>query len=378
MERSSNRIFLILLVGVALIATAAILRHNHHAKNKNETRLTAAIVEADANGAITETDDGIMRGYTRAGKLVWKQAPQFVEDPERGKVVRLTNGFCTAACPAIYTNNVGAERNKIIAHGIGGSSAPTPLGPPLDRSDVSVRGVIGDDSLLYRRPSGNRAAYSFISPPLPGKKSRVRSQAIKLARDTAVIAMPDVNREHVMVAETGTAPGNHNIQLRWWERSGELWKQFGSPVRTQRAETCFSGDGVRAALVGRRSVVMNFGGGNERTLPLATVATACTFSPDGITLSTSPQGRPALLQLVHYDKAQKQVWTRAFTHAASFNARDGDSSIFQVTTKTGTEFLDAATGKTTHTFKDQPAAFAAGGNVFVRADTEGRPEWLSG
>src|SRR5690242_12484573 len=98
MERSSVRVIVILLVGVGLIAATLVLRHNNQPK-KHQSKFLAAVIEADANGAVTETDDGVIHGFNRAGKEIWSQPPQFVVIPGKGKTLRLTNGFCLGACP---------------------------------------------------------------------------------------------------------------------------------------------------------------------------------------------------------------------------------------------------------------------------------------
>ena len=368
MEKPSSRIALILLVGAAAIALVLILRHDN--SNQRKHAGDSAVLAADAMGAVTQTDDGTTRGYSRAGKLLWVQPPVAGTN---GGPPPISNFFCAGACPDAFGNRAAQGKNTILRYGFSVSGAGTPLGPPLDTGDVVLRGVIDQSTLLIRRPAGgSRFEYLFVTPPNNATGMEELSKPVALGAKTLVVALISEDARHVMVAETNVSGSSTASTVRWFQRNGRDFTETGTPYKAADATSCMSSDGRRAAVTGRTAVTMAFGGGNRKTLPVNGSRMTCTFSPDGVTVSTAAGSS---LTLTHFDDSGRQKWTRTFGGAAAFNARDFDTTMYQVVTKTGTLLLDQSTGETVHQLKGETAGYPATANEFVHGDGAGVPSW---
>ena len=375
MSRNTVRIALIVLVGLALIAVAIVL-----SKSRKPRKVTgpgaAAVLAADAGGAVTQTDERTLRGYDRSGKLVWKQAPQYIKDAQGTPRYVLSNAFCAGACPAAYTNNVAANRNHVIAYDINGSGGAQTLGEPFNDPGVSIRGVVNGDNLVIGQPAGSGYEYLFAKATAKGSPAQRLSPAVPVSAKTGLVVLPDDAGTRVQVMESGAGRKNPRTTLRWFEWVGGRWRQAGKPVSLPRAEACFSGDGRRAALVAKRVTLMDFGGSHRHTLKTGPGPGNCMFSSNGITVTTPAVSNKLALTFTNYTDAGDSVWQRTFTRAASFNARGGNDDLIQVVTNLGMQLISAADGKTMHSYKNQYAAYPTGKNQFVVADTVGVPRWL--
>lgn len=378
MNTQTRRIGLILLVGVVAVAGAMILRSGDKSKDAAPVKF-ASVLAADDSGAITQTDDGTTRGYDRQGNVRWTQPPIIVERADGQKMSKVSNFFCAGNCPDAYGNSAANRRNTLLKFGFGDDGAGTPLGSPLDATDIVLRGALSATTLVVRRPQAGKRKfeYVFVSAPQAIGGSKDLSSPVSVAPGALVTVLASADKSRVVAVEgVGTKDGKSAVTtLRWFVRASSKWEQTGKPISAKGTGACFSSDGERVALSGQTTQLMQFGGGSQIELPIEAKFVGCAFSDDGVTFSYAAAGNKKDLLVEHFDNTGVKVWNKSFVGASSFNERAGDSNLFQLTDEAGTLLLNAQNGATVANNEGQPASFPAGGNAFVTASANGKPTW---
>jgi hypothetical protein len=369
------RVGLIVLIGAIAIAGAVSLRKNHKRVNAATSDL-AIVLAADSKGAITQDKNGVTRGYDRAGKVLWTRPLVIIKDQNGNPTARSTNFFCAGDCPNAYGNSAGLGQNRILRYGFGSSGAGTLLGPPLNATNLVLRGMIDVNTMVIRQPtSNNNFEYVFLTAPTASSKSQQLSTPVKIGPRATVSPLVSDDKSRVAAVENTNTGKLGSTTLRWYQRSGSKWKTVGKPLTAAGAGACFSGDGNRAALAGKTTVLTNFGATTSISLPIVGKQLSCSFSSSGVTFSFADPQDVQKLRVVHFNNAGKQIWQNDYFNGGSFNSRQGTSELFQIAVREGTLLLNADTGATVADSKGQPAAYPAGGNNFVTADTTGKPSW---
>jgi hypothetical protein len=375
LNKQSTRFGLILLIGVIAIAGTLILKKD---KPKTPAGEQAAVMAADESGAITQTDDGTTRGYDRDGNVKWTQPQVLTKNDSGENVPRISNYFCAGSCPNAYGNSAANDKNELLKFGFGDSGPGTQLGAPLDVATVVIRGVPDANTIVVRE--GNTAKgidYVFVSPPeSPGGSKRL-STPVKLSASATVSPLVSDDHSRIVAVENAPSKSSEETTLRWFVSQEGKWNQIGTPARGEKANACFSGDGRRAVLTGKKTILMGFGGASRKTLPLSRESVSCAFSDDGVTFSYPDPTQGGVLIVVHCNYAGKKVWSSSFRFASPFNSREGNSNLFQIANREGTLLLSAKTGATIASDRGRPASYPAGGNVFVTANSKGEPLWIN-
>lgn len=322
----------------------------------------AKVLAADASGAVTQTGNGRVAGWTRSGEQLWSVSfDRFAEGPDNpfGAGAVDAAAWCAGGCP----NALVAIRDEFTAHG--GASAK------LAGALTKLR--LGADAILAV-PGGDQA---FIRAAVEGREG---TQLMWL-QDDGSSRLPVANPSLVQAAQRGTrilagsVTGGGTIQR--FTRSGRAWRSAGPPIFERGVQNaCLSADGEWIGAISARVQMFTFGGAQVMTAGQQVAGGTCTVDRSGLTAVFNPAGAPQDVGAARFALSGRRLWVRNFGAQQLLSPAGSPRVVVRAADGTIT-VAGAKTGRTIATHKYAEAPYASADGSVVAADRDGSPHWLA-
>jgi hypothetical protein len=338
----------------------------------------ATVLDADRYGAVTQSGDGVVRGWTRGGKQLWSRSfDRFAAGPQNpyGAGAIDASASCVGSCPTAVVG-VGGSYDGHGSAGAATLAASLSTLPQVAQSKVLattapasavvsvVPGVgatpelVAVDGRIHRRvPSPNpRIAHRFL--PVTNPK----------------IAQFDIRGDRMIV---GSAPTAQSARLDSFETGGRGWVPVGTPYEAQAlSNACFASGGALTATVSSYVHLFRFGAppGVQIGPPIA--SGTCTIAGGGITVVYTAPGSGSVL-VARYSARGLRIWIRNLG-VRTLLSHAGSPTIAVQGNNGELTAIDAVSGKTVlrRVVAGQP--YVARDGSILTADRKGRPAWLLG
>jgi hypothetical protein len=322
----------------------------------------AEVLAADAHGAITQTGNGIIRGYTRSGKVLWSSKfDPFEKGPTNpyGAGEITAHAWCTAECPAAITQ----IDSKFAAFGGQGEALASKLTSMKldDKSVLAIRGTRG--ALLSVGPTAsNRTLYSLLD-----------GTAKDLGVPDPTVATIDRRGNRAIV---GSSRGTVGIitRIQWSEGPGmRVIKPAIKEVGL--GNSCISPAGSAVGLVGQRAKQLTFTGKPGPALGPRLGSGTCSVDSNGITVVYTPDTAAPPLVAVRYSRSGKRLWAHTFGGQRLVSKGSAPMIVAEVPGGSVTG-IDAVTGRTVFKQQIEVPPFIAPDGSIIATNRKGEPRWL--
>lgn len=318
----------------------------------------AEVLAGDRSGAITQTGDGKVFGFTVGGEEQWDTSfDRFATRSSADRAVRVPNAAakCIGPCPAAILT---------LPSGITAEGEADP-GGALTRSladaDAHVFATIAPDAAFASVGASSELAWFFGGAP-PKKLGIQHAGSVSL----------DLNRTH---AVAGTVKGGRG-SIFALERSGNRWKVVGEPVRqVNPRNACISGGGGWIGAAGNQFEIHRFG--SAETIPIgpAVASGTCTIDSDAITIVYSAPENPTVVLAARYGFDNRRQWIRELGPNALLSGPGASTIVVRGGAAGTTIGIDARSGK--ETFREDLASkpLVADDGSIITANRHGEPTW---
>lgn len=323
----------------------------------------ATILDADRNGAITQTGNGRLKGYVRDGSVRWEsKVDRFAEGPNNpfGAGSNDASAWCIQSCPAAIVEFEG----DLSAFGGADPKLAESLGEHDAKPD-DILGFAGAKTVFLRK-----LVEGFAQP---------RLIAIEVGKPDAVLGVvnpseiqPDRARDRVV---SGSATGKLGT-LNQIVRSGGIWRVAGRSISEAGLKNiCVSDDDAWIGAVTTRISRFASGATPRRTFGPPIMTGTCTVDQQGITALYTAVADPNRLQAARYAPSGRRLWLHDFGAKRLLSPAGSPDVVAQAVDGTLTA-IDAITGRTIVERQVVGQPFVGNDGSIVVADRQGAPEWL--
>lgn len=359
-------------LAISLVALAALMmissggsKHYHGVTSSMIDAVTegALVLDADAHGAVTQTGNGRLSGWTRDGRRIWSMRfTRFPAEAQRSFASPAKDAVadCAGDCPAAIVR-LGDDSRAFGGAGIGLAETFSALSPRS--SDVLT--VPTHDRAWLRTGDGDRTR--------PGLLSIVARQTQVLPLTSPQVVLEAVSGRRALVA---TASGRVGTIHRLVRR-GEKWQRAGATISERGMQNvCFSSDGRYFATISDKIEIRRWDGRVLGRSAKPVNGGVCTIGPGGVSAVSNPQAEPGTLRLSRWTLRGEPRWSHSLG-ARRLLSRGG--SRFAVTHAPGDvlKIWDMFSGAVvTERRVPQPPLVGADGSTVV-ATRDGTPIWLA-
>lgn len=355
-----------LIAGVIIFALALEQGRGFHGMTKTMGDAIvqgATILDADRNGAITQTGNGRLKGYVRDGSVRWEsKVDRFAEGPNNpfGAGSNDASAWCNQSCPAAIVEFEG----DVSAFGGADPKLAESLGEHDAKPD-DILGFAGAKTVFLRK-----LVEGFAQP---------RLIAIEVGKPDAVLGVvnpseiqPERARERVI---SGSATGKLG-KLDQIVRSGGIWRVAGRPVSEAGLKNiCVSNDDAWIGAVTTRISRFAIGATPRRTFGPPITTGTCTVDQQGITAIYTAVADPNRLQVARYAASGRRLWQHDFGAKRLLSPAGSPDVVAQAADGT-LAAIDAITGRTIVERQIVGQPFVGNDGSIVVANRQGEPEWL--
>lgn len=323
----------------------------------------ATILDADRNGAVTQTGNGRVKGYGRDGNSRWEtKVDRFAEGPSNpfGAGSNDASAWCNETCPAAIVEFEGDF------NAFGG--ADQELAKALEYNNAKPEDVLGFAG----------AQTVFLRKLVEGLE-QPRLVVSQVGKSDAVLGVinpseiqPDRARERVV---SGSAAGKIG-SLNQIVRGGGVWRIDGRSISEAGLKNvCVSDDDAWVGAVTTRISRFASGATPRRSFGPPITTGTCTVDQQGITAIYTTVADPNRLQAARYSASGRRVWLHDFGAKRLLSPAGSPEVVAQAADGTVTA-LDAVTGRTTFNRAVVGQPFVGNDGSIVMANRQGEPEWL--
>jgi hypothetical protein len=347
---------------VVIIITARDERGSHGFNDPMAYALIggADVLAADRNGAITQTGNGVVRGFNAGGEKVWETTfDRFAGSAAQPGVTNVPDAAasCAGDCPAAAVTlpegvktfggmDPGSELERTVA-GLNLNVLAAFAPNAILASDLSTV----PDSQLHWIAGNSDKSLDVFDPSYAG---------VDGDGDRAII---------------GAAKGLDG-RLYPIKRSGDTWVVAGPEIRQHALRNaCISRDGNWVGSAGERIEVRRFGGENVTTVGPPVVTGNCTIDSSGITAVYGVPDSESIIRVTRFTLDGRVIWKKSLGANKLVSHADASSIVVRGGANGTTTAIDARTGEQTfqHALPDEP--YVATDGSIVTADRHGNPIW---
>jgi hypothetical protein len=323
----------------------------------------ATILDADRNGAVTQTGNGRLKGYARAGGAQWEtKVDRFAEGPSNpfGAGSNDASAWCNQTCPAAIVEFEG------VFSAFGG--ADPKLAESLDGHDAKpedILGFAGAKTVFLRK-----LVEGFAQPRLVASEAGKPDAVLTVINPSEI--QPDRARDRVVSGSATDKIGSLNQIVR----RGGIWRVAGRSISEAGLKNiCVSDDDAWIGAVTTRFSRFASGGTPRSSFGPPITTGTCTVDQQGITAIYTPVADPNKLQATRYSASGRRLWQHDFGAQRLLSPAGSPDVVAQAADGTVTA-LDAITGRAIFERQVVGQPFVGNDGSIVVADRQGEPEWL--
>lgn len=323
----------------------------------------ATILDADQNGAVTQTGNGRLKGFGPDGDARWEtKVDRFAEGPSNpyGAGSNDASAWCNQTCPSAIVEFEGA----FSAYG----GADPGLAQKLDDHGATpddILGFAGATTVFLRKP-----IEGFAQPRLVASEVDKPDAVLGVINPSEI--QPDRARDRVV---SGSA-SDHVGRLHQIVRSGGIWRVAGRSISEAGLKNvCVSKDDAWIGAVAARFSRFASGETPRSSFGPRITTGTCTVDRQGITAIYTTVADPDRLQAARYSASGRRIWLHEFG-AQRLLSRAGSPEIVAQAVDGTVTALDAITGRETFERRLVGKPFVGNDGSIVVADRQGTPKWL--
>jgi hypothetical protein len=323
----------------------------------------AAVLDADRNGAVTQTGNGRITGYKRDLTKAWStEFDPFEEGPNNPYGAGTIKAFawCTEGCP----NAILDINRKFTSHGSAGEGLASTM-TSLGLNEKSVLSIYALNAAFVATNSADQ------------DQTELRyvvhqdSSVLPISNPSTVSVDDPAMATHAIV---GSARGRTGFLTRMTK--GETWEIKAPRIReTDLKNACISADGGSIGLVSTRVKRSDFFDSPGDAIGPKLASGACTVDANGITAMYTPAKNPSSLEAARYSNDGRRLWHRTFG-AQRLLSRSGWRDVVTQAPNGKVTAIDSVSGRTVFAKQVTGVPFAAEDGSIVTAGRDGEPRWL--
>ncbi|MBJ7355132.1 MAG: hypothetical protein JHC98_09920 [Thermoleophilaceae bacterium] len=323
----------------------------------------ATVLDADRDGAITQTGNGKVAGYRRSGDETWStKFDRFKETPSNpyGAGANDATAWCMTACP---TALVGFESGYSAFGGV--SERFVDELNKLSPKSEDVMALTGRDTAFLRVSPPTNA-----TPQLYVLESSGRFTLLGVLNPSEV--QPVQPRDRAVV---GSARGKVGVLGQVALRAGRWQATDRSITEVGLKNVCVSDDERWIGAVGTRISRTAFGSASGAAFGPPVTSGTCTVDENGTTAIFTPRSAPETVVAARYSAGGRTIWRHDFG-AQRLLSPAGSPIVVTQAADGNVTAIDALTGRNTYSGKLVGVPFVCEDGSIVTADRQGHPHWV--
>ncbi len=323
----------------------------------------ATILDADKNGAVTQTGNGRVRGYGRDGSSRWEsKVDRFAEGPSNpfGAGSNDASAWCTENCPEAL---VEFDRD-FTAFGGADPALARALGDRAAKPD-DILGFAGAKTVFLRK-----LIEGFAQPRLIVTEVGKSDAVLDVINPSEI--QPERARDRVVSGSSAGKVGTLNQIVR---KDG-AWRVEGRSISEAGLKNvCVSENDAWVGAVTTR--ISRFASGAKPRSsfgPPITTGT-CMVDQRGITAIYTTSAEPSKLQAARYAANGRRLWLHDFGAQRLLSPAGSPNIVTQAADGIVTA-LDSVSGRTIFAREVAGRPFVGKDGSIVIANRQGDPQWL--